>query len=441
MNSEEKDIFEIFNNLSEDESLRLLDGIEMESIEMNEVQKKRMESSVIKKIKVSQSKHKTVKRLVVAGIAFIIILSAFIPFNQKSLAEIIKQLYFAPGIGTVIDNKANGIFVLTNPITFEYSNSKVTVKGAIKDKDTVTIRIEGDNASSLSAIGKLIIIDEKNEKYSCSGTTGFGSGWMGEYTFSNVSKDSMNFKILLPDKREIPLSMSKAENITDFIKIGPTYLKNGLQITLAPFKYDNKIAFNLIVNPMKDKQVESYQREDEQGTHTMMSVKDEKGKSYLIDYDKINFNPLSEFYFKPEDGLKKYTINISEVKLKYNVKLNNDVTIPLPSTGEKLINQKVNINGYNLNITKVSRYGKSVIVYIDTNYDINKMENLSEVRLDIDSELNGWHTNSNNVIEYYMGEEVNPKDTTITLKFREMYTILKGPWEFEFTSDNNNFKW
>ena len=442
MNSEEKNIFEFLNSLSEEESINLLDGIEIEDMKLNEVQKRRIESSVISRIKSSESKsrHKPMKRLTIAVIAFIIIVVSFIPFGEKSLAEIIKHLYFAPGIGTVVDNKENGIFVLTKPIIFEYNNSKVIIKGAIRDKDTVTMRIEGEDSSAFSAIGKPIIIDEKGKKYSGNGYTLTGSSWLGEYTFSNIFKGSGNLKILLPDKRELPLNMSKAEKITDFLKIGPTDLENGLGITLVPFKYDNKIRFNLIGNPIDDKQIYSYQSSDVQGIHTMISVRDEKGKSYLIAYDDMSYGTLSEFYFKPEDGLKKYEVDISQVELKYNAKLNKDVIISLPLTGEKLINQKVNMNGYILNITKVSRDGNSVKVYVDTNYDTNKMENLSEVVLDMNSELNIRHNDSNQTTDYYMGE-INPKDTTITLKFREMYTILKGPWKFEFTSDGNSFKW
>lgn len=444
MNSEDRDIFEFLNNLSEEESMSLLNGIEIEDMQLNDLQRKRMKNKVASKIRSSESKNilKIKKGLATAAAAGIIITSIFIPFGHKSLADIIKQLYFAPGIGTVTNDKGNDILALTDSIAFEYNNSKVVVKGAVRDKDTVTIKIEGDDDSTLTALGRLIIIDEKGKKYSGSGYTITGSGWLGQYTFLNIPDDSGNLKILLPDKREIPLIMSKAKNITDFNTVGPTDSENGLAITLVPFKYDDKIGFKLIESPQNDKNVYSYdEKVDEQGIHNMISVSDEQGKSYALDHDNINSIPLSEFYFKHGVGLRKYTVGISEVKLKYNVKLNKDITIKLPLAGEKMINQKININGYDLTITKASRDGNSVRVYVDTNYDINKAENLSEVSSDPASELNGWHINSSDqIIDYYMGE-INPKDTKITLKFREMYTILKGPWKFEFTTDGSSFKW
>lgn len=444
MNSEERDIFEFLNNLSEEESMSLLDGMEIEDIQLNELQMKRMKNKVSSKIKSFEGKsaQKIKKGLVIAAAAGIIVASIYIPFGHKSLADIIRQLYFAPGIGTITDDKGNDILALTDSIAFEYNNSKVVVKGAVRDKDTVTIKIEGDDGSTLTALGRLIIIDEKGKKYLGSGYTITGSGWLGQYTFLNIPEDSGNLKILLPDKRGIPLIMSKAKNITDFNTVGPTDSRNGVSITLVPFKYNDKIGIKLIEGPQNDKSICSYdEKVDEQGIHNMISISDEQGKSYAIDHDNINSIPLSEFYFKPGSDFKKYIVNISEVKLKYNAKLNKDITIKLPSAGEKIINQKININGYDLTITKVSRNGNSVKVYVNTNYDINKAENLCEVRVDTASELNGWHINSSDqTIDYYMGD-ISTKDTKITLKFREMYTILKGPWKFEFTTDGSSFKW
>lgn len=446
MNSEDRDIFEFLNNLSEEESMSLLDGLEIEDMKLNDLQMKRMKNKVASRIRSSESKNivKIKKGWAIAAAAVIIIALIYIPFGQKSLADIIKRLYFAPGIGTITDDKGNDILVLTHSIAFQYNKSKVVIKGAVRDKDTVTIKMEGNDASALSAIGRFTIIDEKGKKYSGSGCKGFGSGWIGQYTFLNIPEGSRNLEILLPDKRRIPLIMSKAKNITDLNQIGPTDSENGLSITLVPFKYEDKIGIKLIEGPLNGKSIYSYdEKVDEQGIHNMISVSDEQGKSYEISHDSEYFVPLSEFYFKPEGGLKKYTVNIPEVKLKYNIGLDKDITIKLPQTGEKVINQRIDINGYDLNIAKVSRSGNSVRVYVDTDYDINKSENLCEVRLDTSSssKLDGWHIDSSNqTIDYYTGE-INPKDTKIKLKFREMYTILRGPWKFEFTTDGNSFKW
>ena len=92
MKSEDENIFELLNQLSEEESMRLLDEVTYEGIQLNEVQKKRIEHNVIGKIKIHKnesSNHTAMRGLVVtltvAVVSILILVSTVINNNTSIL--------------------------------------------------------------------------------------------------------------------------------------------------------------------------------------------------------------------------------------------------------------------------------------------------------------------------------------------------------------------
>jgi hypothetical protein len=440
MNKEDKDIFDFMNSLSEEDSMKLLEGIDFDNEELSKEQKNRIKTNVINSIEQKSRKRSPKLRncLIAASVAALFMFTGFTPSGQKAVAEIIKKLYFIPGIGKVEESKGQELYVLPKPIKASYNGGELIVKSVLKSKSFLTISLEGNQNIDPENFKTIYIIDDSGKIYEKPGySLGRGSNiWSGSLGFDNIPQDMNSFSIILPDKNRIHIALSIAESFSDYKAMGPTDIKNDLGITLVPAKEEGRMQFNLVQHPSKNRKVETYGQQvdlDNYGKFDI-TVKDDLGRQYDLDYPKQHSSPLSEFYFVPKEDAKNYTVEIPEVSLKY--KTNETFKLPVPTEGELEVNKNFDIDGFTLTVKKLVRTANNIRVYVDTNYDSNKTENLSEIRIEsvnYDRSFGyGWNLNKENrTVEYY-DFEVRPKDKSIRLKLSEFNTILKGPWIFKF---------
>jgi hypothetical protein len=431
MSSIDKDIFNLLDGISDDEKMKLLDLIDLEETNMEEERKNKIKNNVMHKVKDGSLKStKKVKRgLIAAGIALCLILSGFTPFGQKALAEVAKKLYFIPGIGKTVENKGHDIFILPTSIKASLTGNNVTISSITKDCTRMIIRLYSDYALG----SKLTVEDEKGNLYvSSASSTGQGNNFLGMYDFSNMPEQLNSFKIVLSKDSKIPVVLKMAESYADYNSMGPTDVKNDIGITLVPRKLGDKIQFDLIQHQTQNRQVSLYGKDDTDGhSHINVLVKDYSGKSYALDYPKSYAGTLSEFEFTPDSSLEKYIVQIPEITLKY--KVDNEITLPMPKEGETQVGKVIEMHGFSFKITRIFREGIKVIVYVDTNFNENKPENLSFISLDMGAipiDMYKWKLNNHITTESYEFN-INPGDRKLKIKFNEMYTILKGPWTFE----------
>jgi hypothetical protein len=440
MNKEDKDIFDLMNSLSEEDSMKLLEGIDFDKEELSKGQKNRIKNNVINSIEQKSRKRspRFHRGLIAASVAALFIFTGFTPSGQKVVAEIIKKLYFIPGIGRVQESKGQELYVLPKPVKTSYSGGELVVKSAIRNKSFLSITMEGNQNIGPENFKTIYIIDDSGKAYDKPGySLGSGSNiWSGSLGFDNIPQDMNSFSIILPDKSNIHIALSIAESFSDYTAMGPTDVKNDLGITLVPAKEEGKMQFNLIQHPLKNRKVETYGQQVDLENYGKfdITVKDDLGRQYELDYPKQHSSALSEFYFVPEEDAKNYTVEIPEVELKYNT--SETIKLPVPSEGELEVNKDFDIDGFNLTVKKIVRTANNIRVYVDTNYDSNKSENLSSFRIEsinFDRSFGyGWNINKENRTVDYYDFEVEPKDKSIRLKLSEFNTILTGPWIFKF---------
>lgn len=449
MNNEEKNIYKFMESLSGEDRLKLCEGLNLNEAENDELKKNRVKKEIMRKIKAAPaSRNSRVRKCIIAAAAILILICTIIPFGGKSFADIVKKLYFIPGFGKVEQNTGQGDpLVLTQSIHYKLNQGEITIKAAIKEKNTLQVRIEGSNVTDINDFRNITIADEKGNKYVSKGGYIVCSGesvteFMAEYWYKNIPDDLYKFNILLQKENKIQVSLVQAHSFKDYASMGPTDTENNLGITLIPSRDNDKIRFNLLQHPSDTYEISSYQKATEAGLKTEINVSDEKGKEYMVNNDQAGI--LSEFYFKPDSGSHKYLVEISEILLKRNKEVNKEITLPVPRKGDAGVNKQVDLNGFKLNIIKVMRVGNNLRIYLNTNYDKSKKENLSDFIL-ADPKAMGTagydymkHFSDDGYIEYYELDDINPKDKQITLKITDMYTRLKGPWKFEFTSDSLN---
>ena len=443
MNREDKDIFDFMNSLSEEDNMKLLEGMDMGEEDLNEEQRNKIKGNVIKKLRVSSRKKnfKFNRSFIAASVAALLIFTGFTPTGQEVFAEIIEKLYFIPGVGRVQENKGQELYVLKKPVKYSYDGGQITVKTVIRDKNSLSIGMEGNKNIFVEDFKKLAIIDENNQRFVSLGYS-IGSStniWNGSFGFKDIPEHMNSFKIILPDNSTVSIVLSKAEGFEDYSAMGPTDIKNDLGITLVPTKEDGKMKFNLIQHPSKDRQVEAYGQQIDLDNYGKLDItlKDDLGRQYELQLPKQYSTPMSEFYFMPINNTKNYTVEIPEVSLTY--KISKNIKFSIPKEGELEVNKDFDINGFNLTVKKVERTNNGVRVYVDTNYDINKAENLSGLRVQAinskESVSYGWQLNKDNRTVEYFDFEVKQNDNSLKIKITEFNTILKGPWKFQFSAD------
>jgi hypothetical protein len=443
MNREDKDIFDFMDSLSEEDGMKLLEGIDIGEEDLREEQRNKIKSSVIEKLNISSKKKnsKFKRSFIAASVAAFLILTGFTPTGQKVFADIIEKLYFIPGIGRVEENKGQELYVLKKPVKYSYDGGEVIVKAAIRDRGSLSVNMEGNRSISVEDFMKIIITDSNGQSYN---NTGYSLGrgesiWSGSIGFKDIPLDMNSFNIILPDNSKVSVILSKAESFNDYTAMGPTDIKNNLGITLVPVKEESKMKFNLLQHPSKDRAVEAYGQPIDLLNYQELDIilKDDLGRQYELELPKGYSAPLSEFYFIPKKGAKDYTVEIPEVSLTYEISKN--INFPIPKEGVLEVNKNFDINGFNFTVKKVVRTENSVKVYVDTNYDIDKVENLSELRIEaVNSKRSmgyGWTLNKENRTVEYFEFTVKPRDRSIKLKIAEFNTILKGPWKFQFSAD------
>ena len=431
MNNEESEIFKITNHIPFEKKIEFLDYISLSENSMNSNQKERIKKKVISHInKGLPEKRNPYKSAVIAASIMVCITAAGLsPVGQKVVADITEKLFFIPGEGKAVENNGNEIYILPQQLQYKSDSINVTVNSVTKNNKTIELVMSGTESWQNQ---KLIIQDDNGNKYTSSmSSIGSGNGWIGNYYFNDIPVDVKSFKILYTDVDILQVNLIKAESFSDYASMGPTDTKNNFGITLVPMKADNKIWFDLIQHSLQDREVFLYGKEDKEGhSHLGISINDEKGAAYNVEYPK-NFGTTSKFYFNIKEPTQKFTVSIPEITLKY--KVDNVITLPMPKEGEALVNKSITMHGFIFKITKIERKGNKVTLYADNGYDENKRENLSMVYLDMGAMSLGsysWRFNDNIINEAYEFN-INPKDKSLKLKFNEMHTIMKGPWSFE----------
>ncbi|MDP4089118.1 MAG: hypothetical protein Q8930_07590 [Bacillota bacterium] len=434
MNKEDRDIFDLMDDIPYEKKLELLDYINLDETSADMEQRARIKNGVMNRIKKNPVKKRNrVRRgIKAAGIIICLVITGISPFGQKAIADIYGKLFFIPGSPEAVEDKGKAMFILNEPVEFKNNGFDITVSSVTKDADGLTIVMDGNDSTNT---GKLTIEDKKGNKYVCASYEVAGGGtWIGSYYFNNIPADVASFNILYSDKTVIPITLEKAESYADYASMGPTDEQNNVAITLVPRKVEDKIWFNLIQHPMQHREISIYGRDTLGGTDPIdILVKDDNGKSYTLGHPE-NFGTTSRFCFKPDSSAERFTVTLPEITLKY--KVDNEVTLPMPAEGETQVNKTIEMHGFTMKITKIMRAGNKVTVYVDTGYDANKSENLGIVNLDMDAmSIDSVESNRNeNVATDYFKFDINPWNRKLKIKFKDMTTIMKGPWTFEVSN-------
>jgi hypothetical protein len=423
------------SDLPDDNSICQSGGCSYDKLSESHTEIDETKSKLIKQRVINQIKNKKrlwVKGVMAASLALFFLMLALSPVGQKTLAGIIEKLNFIPGAGQASVDSDGDVYILSKPIEYQYENGEITIHSITKRSDAITMYATGNIPLHSGEIS----MKANGTEYTCNNySVGVGENITAEYHFI-IPDENENFSIEINHNYSIPIKLVRAESFEDYEEMGPTCFSNDFGLTLVPLKLDNKIRFDVLQHNTNNGEVNLYGSCDKEGNNSMkIKVYDDKGQSCPVEYPKSYMGTQSTFVFTPSDIKMKYTVEIPEVTLQY--KLDNKITLPLPAQGETNINQTVDLQGFKLRITKISRKDDLVTVYVDTSYNADNPENICYFMMDMEKmSLNYYHWIMNDQITTEGVEfNINPDTKKITLHFKELYTILKGPWKFNLSEN------
>ena len=430
MNRTDHYLFERTKDISYEDILLNCDNLSVNSnqSDMNELKLKQMKASVMKQIKLSKTKRTVIKSLLAASFILCFLTTALSPLGRNAFAEILNKLYFIPGIGKAALDDAEDVYILPKPILYQYYQGSITIHTITKTSDTLIIDVTSDvylNKESISIKANHL------EYQSSQAIIGQGENSTARYVFT-IPSESENYMIELFDQYTIPFTLVKAESFDNYEEMGPTYSSNNFGLTLIPFRLNNQIQFEMIQHNTNQGSVAlygSYNKEMED--NISIKIQDNNYHAYIVDYPKSHMGLQSSFTFTPEKNAVSFNVTIPELTLKYD--LNSKLKLPMPKEGVTEVNKTVDMQGFKVDITKIVREDDKVTVYVDTHYNPNCLENICYFTIDMEKmSLDYYHWLMNDQVttegfEFY----INPKKKNLTIYFNELYTTIKGPWNFQ----------
>lgn len=436
----EKELFDILNNVKISEEELNLDNIEVTEKDIKEIK-----TRVFKNIKVNRERKISVKgAAIAASIAAIFILS-LIMYNPTALANIKGKLQFIQGMGVVESTQDNREkYMLTKRAEAQYGNGKIIINSIALDSKSAAIVIGGENVPELWTI---VLQNDKGERYRMWRSGGIAhfdkTAWCAEYKYSGEISISKNYSIILSRDLKIPVSLEKVNDIKNISDLGPTATVNDVSVTAIPSLEDDKLRIDVFSPKYDSKKVLQYavfalpldfeftskKQEDYHTDQSQIYLKDSSGKKY-IGFGTRNIKLMDrEYYFKVgKSPDKEYTLTIPRILMEYNSKA--ECTIDLPKVGEAPLNKAVNLSGFPVNLLIERISDDKLNIGVDVNYNKELPETLVSFTLDapcIEKELTG---EMRDLYSSPKGYEINvykdPKQLKLVLK--NPRTEKKGPW-------------
>ncbi len=429
MNNADHNFFELAKDISYKDVLLNCDIESVDGIQsnVNDLKRQHMKASVMKQIKTSKTRVTVIKSLLAASFILCFTTAALSPLGRNTFAEVLKKLYFIPGIGRAVIDDAEDVYILPKPIQYKCDQGSITIHTITKTADNMMIYVTGDAYFNKGSI----TIKAHNLEYQSSRTMiGQGENNTAMYVFM-IPSESEKYEIELFGQYTIPFELVKSESFDNYEEMGPTDITNNVGLTLIPFRFDNKIQFELIQHNTNQGSVALYGSYNKKMEDNLsIKIQDNNGQTYIADYPKSHMGLQSSFTFTPEKDAVSFTVDIPELTLKYD--LNNKLKLPMPEEGVTELNQIIDMQGFKVDITKIVRKNDKVTVYVDTHYDPNTPENICYFTVDMEKmSLDYYHWLMNDQVttvgfEFY----IDPKMKNLTIYFSELYTTVNGPWSF-----------
>lgn len=433
MKDNDKDIYEMFNDIEFDEKY-------MSEIPLDDLSKKRIKDNVLKSVKRKKRSYK--KIAAVAAIALVLVTAFAAPQSRKVMAALKEKIFFSAGTGLVSENEET--YVLKEPISFKAGNENILIKSVYSKKDSITVGLwisdpskkevtKEELESGLAAHNKSDCKIKLTSGRVIESESGVSAGG-GDSTFISKYFEAAGIEkefTLLYNGYEEKITLVKAESSAKFDEIGGNATNKDLLIGSTKYNFNNKtyLSFWTDLDVKRDNNtIITFDKEDINVTgknsgrkyDIKPSESDGHGREFYM--DKIVNEPLD--------------IAVSKVTIDYDLKDEVEMTLKLPKQGESIaVNKMVNIDAIHekLYITSVKRTKEDVEVYIDP---IKYKDDYSLVQLVSPSGSGGCiGTDGKSEIISLKGYKdislLEKISSRYKFKIRHVMLTKTGPWKFE----------
>lgn len=432
MKDNDKDIYEMFNDIEFDEKY-------MSEVPLDDISKQRIKKNVLKS---SRYTNKSIKKIAaVAAILLVIFIGLISPQASGVMAALKEKIFFNAGTGLVSENEE--VYVLKEPISFKTDNKNVLLKSVYSKNGSVSVGlwIKNSDKKEMTREDLAPVLDIQN-KSTCKiklsngkvveSDTGSSSG-SDEHAF--ISRDfkleglEKDFTVIYRGYEQ-NVSLVKADSLFDFNEVGGNATNKDLLIGSTKYVFDNKtyLSFWTDSDIKKNKNDEiTFCKDDIRVTGKNSGVQyniepsetDGQGREFYI--DKVVDEPLD--------------VTVSKVTIDYNLKNKYEMTLDLPKKGEEAaVNKTMNLDEIHekLYIKSINRAEKNTEIHIDS-LKYKKDDSLVElVSLEGDGGCTGTDGKSDIITskenkDIPLLEKISGK---YKLKVNRVMISKTGPWKF-----------
>jgi hypothetical protein len=401
-------------------------------------------------------------KIIAATAALLAIL--ILPFSKNVIAEINRFFKYIPGNNQVIESRVNGdVFVLKKSVKVNTENGYLELTSLVIDneKSTISILARGRESGIEDLTIPSVSLKLKNGQIIQIHGGGFAASDNREWsinlsTSDNKLKEPFDYKegdiidavIEFENKFNVtvPAKLEKANSYEAYKEIGPTSVKNDLSITAVPMFYDDRLNVNLLYSSPIQNSMENYNPKYSLISSlyqpvTLTDKNNNRYKNFSVNNISDSITPfLYELNFDvTAKENNSYKLNIPYIKTTYSNKISHK--IKLPKVGKKIDfnNETIDLGDFKLKLLSTERKDKdNVIISVDTGYDYNKIESLSDIQLygnkknDYDSWAGEYYSvsdkNPNLILKQWTIKLNHPNSSDFTLTIESFDTIKKGPW-------------
>lgn len=372
------------------------------------------------------------KTLIGLAASFAVIIGSINIIGIERVEAAIRQmLQYIPGYNVVIDKEEGTVFALKEEVLYEKGGVFVKIKAASKLNNDLTVTVES-NYRNYEYDKGILLKDEKNNILlpKSWGVSGGGDFWKGDYLFE-VEGEATDYSLII-ENLEVPFNLEKADEVEDFLKLGPYTKDRGITVVAIKKPKEDKLMISLL-NKSEGKRVVDYPFAENLMAFLWNLDLDIEESMYLVDEEGNKIYPtipssfgnlMSDFYFniKDKEGLK---LVLPYMKVYYPDLRTEKIKIQTPKDGElKPIDKTLKLGDFEIDVIDVRRNDTEIVISLKANSLENEI--IDDIRIGGIFSYGMSFNEETGYTELFLDYEKVGK--SFSIYFESPTTLLLGNW-------------
>lgn len=364
-NKDNKDLYEIFNDMSfNEEEFEPVEMNELETVRLKKLLREKVNSDASKaeapskKTELSQWNKKNRKWLQVASIAIVAAIAiGFTPKGREVLAQIADKLFFNPSQGIMSEEQWGNTYILEEPERVNINGVSTLIKNIVGSGDYISIEMWTDEAVSENNSNFKeeyeLLSDKKykelKENFKIKTMAGeiltvegasMASGGYSAVSFKQDKDIITEFYLYYGEEELGHFQLKQVKYVNGYDELGGNATNKGILIGATSYYLEDERYFKLWSN--KDN-LELTEYRVNVDSYNDIIVKDENGNP--LKFEGAN-DGTGKAYKLLEDYDGDIHVSIKDIDLSYELREGTIVSLKLPKDGETdELNKEIKLKG------------------------------------------------------------------------------------------------